>query len=75
MDREKVAAGIAVENEKLLPYLAMPDGSGGTNTFSPLPSIEFGYTFIENTLCIVYVIVFRASNRMCGSITPVQSRI
>ena len=56
MDREKVAAGIAVKNEKLLPYLAMPDGSGGTNTFSPLPGIEFGYTFIEKFIQVPFLV-------------------
>jgi CheY-like chemotaxis protein len=49
MDREKVAAGLAVKYEKLLPYLLMSRNSlteAGDGLGSP-PGLEYGYTFIE----------------------------
>jgi hypothetical protein len=57
MDREKVAAGLAVKNEKLLPYLAPrrppaeahPDAATARAQVSPdiAFGIEYGYNFIE----------------------------
>jgi hypothetical protein len=45
MDREKVAAGLAVKYEKLLPYLASTQL--GANYVDPRAGIEFGFSFIE----------------------------
>lgn len=50
MDREKVAAGLAVKHEKLLPYLApAPAGNGSqaNAAFDPVLGLEYGYGFIE----------------------------
>ena len=47
MDREKVAAGLAVKYEKLLPYLAPGAGGGGASAFDPVLGLEYGYNFIE----------------------------
>lgn len=51
MDREKVAAGLAVKHEKLLPYLSQPaDGAAASrpaNGFDPGGGLEYGYSFIE----------------------------
>lgn len=58
MDREKVAAGIAVKYKELLPYLApSPDPLDPTekpdptpdakSRFDPVAGLEFGYSFIE----------------------------
>ena len=46
MDREKVAAGLAVKYEKLLPYL-MPDGVDGEGKVDPRIGLDYGFTFIE----------------------------
>ncbi|MBI3172918.1 MAG: hypothetical protein HYZ25_04310 [Chloroflexi bacterium] len=48
MDREKVAAGLAVKYEKLLPYiLASRSHQGSTFSNRELIGLEFGYEFIE----------------------------
>lgn len=46
MDREKVAAGLAVKYEKLLPYL-MPDGVDEKGKIDPRIGLDYGYSFIE----------------------------
>jgi len=46
MDREKVAAGLAVKYEKLLPYL-MPGSVDENGKVDPRAGLEYGYTFIE----------------------------
>lgn len=48
MDREKVAAGLAVKYEKLLPYLA-PSSSKtpSLSTVDARAGLEYGYNFIE----------------------------
>ncbi len=46
MDREKVAAGLAVKYEKLLPYL-MPDGRNEKGEVDPRLGLDYGFTFIE----------------------------
>ncbi len=52
MDREKVAAGLAVKHKDVIPYLA--SGTTGaqaqssqTQNYQSLKGIEYGYTFIE----------------------------
>jgi formylglycine-generating enzyme required for sulfatase activity len=49
MDREKVAAGLAVKYEKLLPYLTSAPGvkPGDKSAPDPTVGLEYGYTFIE----------------------------
>lgn len=46
MDREKVAAGLAVKYEKLLPYL-MPESVDERGKIDARAGLEYGYTFIE----------------------------
>jgi hypothetical protein len=53
MDREKIAAGLAVKYEKLLPYLVQHDRSleadraNETRKMDSAAGLEFGYRFIE----------------------------
>lgn len=67
MDREKVAAGLAVKNEKLLPYLAYRPQAGvaakdGGEAAKPAPQpfnnvafgLEYGYNFIEKFIQIPF---------------------
>jgi|GEM_PF-1560478 len=68
MDREKVAAGLAVKNEKLLPYLAhrptKPADGGGAQGAGPAAApksgpdtafgLEYGYNFIEKFIQIPF---------------------
>jgi KAP family P-loop domain len=59
MDREKVAAGLAVKYEKLLPYLSpAPPANGGHNyaTFDPIFGLEYGYNFIEKFIQLPFII-------------------
>lgn len=51
MDREKVAAGLAVKHEKLLGYLypAPKNAVGNTN-----PGLEFGFEFIEKFIQVPF---------------------
>lgn len=57
MDREKVAAGIAVKHEKLLPYLApgAPDGDSPKG-IDRTRALEYGYTFIEKFVQIPFLV-------------------
>jgi WD40 repeat protein len=67
MDREKVAAGLAVKYEKLLPYLYPPISNGKsldtnadpktiaeTGGFDSSGGMEFGYSFIEKFIQIPF---------------------
>lgn len=60
MDREKVAAGLAVKFEKLLPYLVnMPVqavGSDGKYVVPPDKAKEFGYQFIEKFIQLPFIL-------------------
>jgi len=58
MDRAKVAAGLAVKNEKLLPYLyASSMGPiGDVNHINPLLGLVFGYNFIEKFIQIPFLV-------------------
>jgi hypothetical protein len=51
MDREKVAAGLAVKNEKLLPYLAQSTAQSSPDIAFGL---EYGYNFIEKFIQIPF---------------------
>ena len=57
MDREKVAAALAVKNEKLLPFLSTDapqlDGSAAADS---LRGIFFGYEFIEKFIQIPFAV-------------------
>ncbi|MET0626006.1 MAG: P-loop NTPase fold protein, partial [Pyrinomonadaceae bacterium] len=59
MDREKVAAGLAVKNEKLLPYLAQKAArTAAPAETRPAQSVafglEYGYNFIEKFIQIPF---------------------
>lgn len=59
MDREKVAAGLAVKYEKLLPYLApQPKTSNGQQNklFDPVFGLEYGYSFIEKFIQLPFLV-------------------
>jgi hypothetical protein len=59
MDREKVAAGLAVKFKELLPYLANSDqktGIAGASGASRIHEIEYGYNFIEKFVQVPFVI-------------------
>jgi hypothetical protein len=59
MDREKVAAGLAVKYEKLLPYLAPAPNVNGvrtTATFDPVLGLEYGYSFIEKFIQLPFLV-------------------
>lgn len=51
MDREKVAAGIAVKHEKLLEYLAPPSPTEKPNAN---PKLEYGFEFIEKFIQVPF---------------------
>jgi hypothetical protein len=59
MDREKVAAGLAVKFKELLPYLSgfdrYSDGSQVVSK-SPLFGLEYGYNFIEKFIQIPFLV-------------------
>jgi WD40 repeat protein len=64
MDRDKVAAGLAVKYEKILPYLCAPardqDQQPGVHesvtkpSFDATKGLEFGYSFIEKFIQIPF---------------------
>ena len=65
MDREKVAAGLAVKNEKLLPYLLASEfrpnndatAAGSTkDTIDSERGLAFGYNFIEKFIQIPFLV-------------------
>lgn len=51
MDREKVAAGLAVKHEKLLPYLNFSSKETLSNVN---PGLEYGYEFIEKFIQVPF---------------------
>src|SRR5262249_43186037 len=58
MDREKVAAGLAVKYEKLLPFLypAQRAQDGAAPQTSPAVGLDFGYEFIEKFIQLPFAI-------------------
>jgi hypothetical protein len=58
MDRQKVAAGLAVKHEKLLPYLSsqVEIGSGSERNNKRMRGIRYGYSFIEKFIQIPFVL-------------------
>jgi len=58
MDRAKVAAGLAVKNEKLLPYLyaSSVGANGDCNHINPQLGLAFGYNFIEKFIQIPFLV-------------------
>jgi hypothetical protein len=58
MDREKVAAGLAVKNEKLLPYLyaSKMGQNADANRIDPQLGLAFGYNFIEKFIQIPFLV-------------------
>jgi len=65
MDREKVAAGLAVKHEKLLPYLA-PSSRHGDNPkqFDPMLGLEYGYSFIEKFVQLPFLVPQASSEQV-----------
>lgn len=66
MDREKVAAGLAVKYEKLLPYLAPAPAGDGTRAapFDPVLGLEYGYNFIEKFIQLPFIIPQAGADRL-----------
>ncbi|MGB7924268.1 MAG: P-loop NTPase fold protein [Pyrinomonadaceae bacterium] len=67
MDREKVAAGLAVKFEKLLPYLAPANGPGGGRAnapFDPVVGLEYGYSFIEKFIQLPFLVPQASHNQL-----------
>jgi hypothetical protein len=59
MDREKIAAGLAVKFEKLLPYLASRETAGrdqAQKTPDPLSGLEYGYNFVEKFVQLPFLV-------------------
>lgn len=54
MDREKVAAGLAVKYEKTVPYIT--SAASGEATGSRIDALEFGYTFVEKFIQIPFLV-------------------
>jgi len=55
IDREKVAAGLAVKHEKLLPYLSI-DMPKKERTADALQGVTYGYEFIEKFIQVPFVL-------------------
>ena len=55
MDREKIAAGLAVRNAELLPYL-YPDvaATADAKSFPPRAGLQFGFEYIEKFIQLVF---------------------
>jgi hypothetical protein len=72
MDREKVAAGLAVKHEKLLPYLEPSTASAGSTAGAdaagrlPYRGIEYGYSFIEKFIQIPFLLPQPGPERLKG---------
>src|SRR5581483_11410356 len=61
LDREKVAAGLAVKYEKLLPYLApapVTNPNGDKPAADPTKGLEYGYTFIEKFIQLPFLMPY-----------------
>lgn len=55
IDRQRVAAALAVKYEKVLPYFASSDtGPSGNQTIDPNTGLEFGYGFIEKFVQVAF---------------------
>ncbi|MBA7710582.1 hypothetical protein ES703_119525 [subsurface metagenome] len=63
MDREKVAAGLVVKHEKLLPYLSsqVEVGSGSGRNDTRMRGIRYGYSFIEKFIQIPFILPIPSS--------------
>jgi KAP family P-loop domain len=69
MDREKVAAGLAVKYEKLLPYLApSPKKNNARNAkdFDPVLGLEYGYSFIEKFIQLPFLVPQASADQVNG---------
>jgi CheY-like chemotaxis protein len=70
MDREKIAAGLAVKFEKLLPYIGSRQGA------DPQKGIAFGYDFIEKFIQTRFVVPRPTGielEGMIGALTPAEA--
>jgi len=72
MDREKVAAGLAVKHEKLLGYLypAPKNAVGNTN-----PGLEFGFEFIEKFIQVPFKVPQPRGDDIGNLITALGGKI
>jgi hypothetical protein len=71
MDREKVAAGLAVKNEKLLPYLYVSQGTSAVDR-NDLKGLEFGYEFIEKFIQIPFAVPLPAEQNLENLFTSIS---
>jgi hypothetical protein len=83
MDREKVAAGLAVKHEKLLPYLSsqVEVGSGSERNNKRMRGIRYGYSFIEKFIQVPFMLpiptrkdIKKMLLGMAGEIEPEKER-
>jgi|GEM_PF-5759498 hypothetical protein len=71
MDREKVAAGLAVKNEKLLPYLYISQQSSPIDR-NDLKGLAFGYEFIEKFIQIPFSVPLPAEQNLENLFTSIS---
>ena len=80
MDREKIAAGLAVKNKEVLPYIfssRLNDLSSKSST-ETLRGIEYGYAFIEKFIQLPFLVPQPAKPELqyfLLSISPKVNRI
>ncbi len=68
MDREKVAAGLAVKFEKLLAYLApaMAKKPDNQKQIDPVVGLEYGYSFIEKFVQLPFLVPQASGDQVDG---------
>ncbi len=67
VDREKVAAGIAIRHEKLLPLVAPPDPHSNSRLpFDPLRAAAFGRDFLERFIQLPFQLPRPVPERLDG---------
>ena len=70
---EKVAAGLAVKNEKLLPYLYISQGTANAVVDrNDLKGLEFGYEFIEKFIQIPFAMPLPAEQNLENLFTSIS---
>lgn len=76
MDREKVAAGLAVKHQALLPYLyeaGRGEGSDGQAPADRLRGLELGYEFIEKFIQIPFLVPRAEEKQLQGYMTAISA--
>jgi hypothetical protein len=77
LDREKVAAGLAVKYEKLLPYLAPAPAANTdhtTATFDPVLGLEYGYNFIEKFIQLPFLVPQASEPQVKGFLQQILAK-